>query len=50
MRLNRKWLLIGVLVGLVTAGVALAKSVNQIWQAVYDSGNTAIRVNQVAGS
>ncbi len=50
MRLSRKWLLFGVIIGLVAAGVAYAQTVNQILNSVYDSSNTALRINQVAGS
>lgn len=48
MKIDRKWILIGALVGCLVTAVAYAKTINQIWQLVYDSGNTALRVNQVA--
>ena len=50
MRIDRKWLVIGLLSGLLFSAVAYAKTVSQIWNLVYDSSNTALRVNQVAGS
>ena len=50
MKINRKALAVGLLLGGILAIRAFAKTADQIWQAVYDSSNTAIRVNQVAGS
>jgi uncharacterized membrane protein YqhA len=47
MRIDKRWLALGVLLGIVTAGVAYAKTTSQIWQSVYDSVHTAIRINQV---
>lgn len=38
------------LVTLALAAIAYAITTDQIWQKVYDSSNTALRVNQVAGS
>lgn len=50
MTLNRKWLVFGILTGLLIAVSAWAITTNQIWQNVYDSSNTALRLNIVAGS
>jgi len=50
MRLDKKWLFIGLMSGLVFAAVVYAQTAGQILQTVYDSANTALRVNQVAGS
>ena len=48
MKIDRKWVLIGALIGALVTAVAYAKTTEQIWHLVYDSTNTALRVNQVA--
>lgn len=48
--MNKKWLIIGVLAGVVTAMVVYAATVDQILQTVYDSSNTALRINVVTSS
>lgn len=45
--MDRKWLVIGALVGLTFAVSVWAITVDQIWQRVYDSTHTALRINQV---
>jgi hypothetical protein len=45
---DKRWVAIGAFVALLVAGISYAQTVNQIIQAVYDSANDALRVNQVA--
>jgi hypothetical protein len=47
MHFDKKFFLLGVLSGLIFAVAAWAITSDQIWQHVYDSTNTAIRINQV---
>ena len=47
MRLDKKWFVIGILLGLSFAAVAYAQTTNQIWQAIYNSAAHTIRVTAV---
>ena len=50
MRLDKKWLFIGLLSGLAFAAMVYAQTAGQILQTVYDSSNTALRINVVTSS
>ncbi len=45
--INRKAMGMAFIVTLACWAIAYAITVDQIWQAVYDSANTALRANQV---
>lgn len=45
-----KGLIAGFVLGLIISAISWAITVDQIWNSVYDSSNTALRINQVAGS
>ncbi len=47
MKIDGKWLIIGFLLGLVAATYAYAQTVDQIWQAIYNSATHTIRVTAV---
>lgn len=48
MKIDKKAFGIAFVLTLCAYVLAWALTTDQIWQKVYDSGNTAIRVNQVA--
>jgi hypothetical protein len=50
MKFHRRAFVVAFVVTLAFWAIAWALTVDQIWQNVYDSSNTAIRINQVAGS
>jgi hypothetical protein len=47
MNFDSKWFAIGVIIGLVFSAVSWAITTDQIWQAVYNSSNSSIRVTVV---
>lgn len=47
MRFQRKFFVLGVLAGLAFSAVVWAITVEQIWQNVYDSTNSALKIHQV---
>ena len=42
------YVMLGAAVGFFFAAVAVAQTTDQIWRNIYDSANTAIRINVVA--
>lgn len=47
MKFDKRFFVAGVVAGLLFCAVVWAITVDQIWRNVYDSTNTAIRINQV---
>jgi hypothetical protein len=50
MKLNGRVVGLSFLVTLALSALAYALTSSEVWQSVYDSSNTAIRVNIIAGS
>lgn len=47
MKFDKRFFVAGVIAGLLFSVVVWAITVDQIWVKVYDSANTALRINQV---